>query len=76
MPDSPELATRYYIGHCPDDDTDLEPSSLQVTLTEKLPGQFADKPYEPFRVNCWFGLHEDGHMLYPCGPEGLESDND
>jgi hypothetical protein len=74
--ETPELSTRCYIGHCPDDELDPEVSSLRVKLVEKLPGQFAGIPYEPFRVNCWHGEHKDGHLLYPCAPEECEAEDD
>jgi hypothetical protein len=67
------LITRCYIGYCPDGEFDLEASSLRVKLTERQPGQFAGKPYEPFPVKCWFGEHEAGHVLYPCTLEEYEA---
>lgn len=74
--EGPGLISRCYIGYCPDGEFDPEASSLRVKLTERQPGQFTVRPYEPFLVNCWFRAHPDGHMLYPCTLEEYEAEDD
>lgn len=48
---------------------------MRVKFTEREPGQFDNKPHEPFEAECWMGDHE-GHTLYPCTADEYEADDD